>query len=268
MLMTIKIDHPLISNRYQIETLLGSGSMGHVYRARDNRTGQIVALKQVAALDQTAAGHEFQLLAALDHPGIIDVYNFGWSAAGRPFITMQFLDGAIDIVSANQGKSQQQKLQLLWQMFEALAYLHSRDILHRDLKPANVLVCANQVKLLDFGLAALVETDIDQLQGTPAYLPPELLRGDQPSAAADVYACGVIVYECLVGRHPFNTSSMNNLLLDALYKKPAVDDLLLKVPVKEFLQAILSADPGQRLTAVQAAGELSQIQWETADCYE
>jgi serine/threonine protein kinase len=263
MLMAIKFDPPQISSRYQIEGLLGSGSLGQVYRARDNMTGQTVALKQLAEHDQAAAEQEFQLLAELDHPGIIKVYDHSLNLEGRPFLAIEYLDGAVDIVTGSQEKPLQQKLDFLTQMMQALAYLHSKHILHRDLKPANVLVSQGRVKLLDFGLSLDYIPEEHLLQGTAAYLAPELYQGSAPSEASDVYACGIIAYECLAGRHPFHTVNMNRLMLDILYEEPDIDSLPLDPDLHGFLRGLLARDPRQRPSAAEAAQELDNIQLKT-----
>lgn len=270
--MTTSADQPQINNRYHVEVFLGSGQMGCLYRAVDGHTGAAVALKQLpltktgisqsfTSSDQQAFLREYQILVELDHPGIVHVFDFGYDRHDQPFYTMEYLQGQ-DIVSAGLGKTLTYKLELLRQMLEALAYLHGRHILHRDLKPANVFVSHDQVKLVDFGLAVDREVAGQPLQGTAAYMAPELLKGNPPSEASDLYACGVIAYECLAGRHPFDTSNMNNLLLGVLYQGPDTSSLALERPLQDFLSALLAIDPPQRPSAPVAA-ELLNIQLKT-----
>ncbi|MDX1416249.1 MAG: serine/threonine-protein kinase [Candidatus Promineifilaceae bacterium] len=265
--MTTTTTLPLTNNRYQLSELLGSGGMGQVFRAQDRHTGQEVALKRMMSLDEpaTAVDHgaiasEFRLLSSLSHPHIIPALDFDFDDAGRPFYTMDYLPAAQNIVAYSREEEQSQTIHCLRQMFAALAYLHERQILHRDLKPGNVLVAADHLYVLDFGLAAISArstADAQKLQGTAAYLAPELLRGAPPSASTDIYACGVIAYECLAGHHPFDTRSMNRLMLGVLYEETDSSSLPLHPTLCELLSRLLSRDPQKRPSAEKAFQKLT-----------
>ncbi|MEZ4513682.1 MAG: AAA family ATPase [Chloroflexota bacterium] len=210
----------MINGRYQLHNKLGQGGMGIVHRATDRLTGEIVALKQVFLpveqimftshpISQTnqelrlALAHEFQTLAGLRHPHIISVLDYGFDEEKQPFFTMSYLEGAQTIVAAANGRSVPEKVTLLIQMLEALAYLHRRGILHRDLKPDNVLVVGNTVRVLDFGLAAAKEQATESV-GSWLYMAPEVLLGQPASEASDLYTVGVLAYRLLAGTHPFD----------------------------------------------------------------
>jgi tetratricopeptide (TPR) repeat protein len=253
---------PVGHQRYQIQESLGHGSMGQVYRVLDRLTSQEVALKQVYLLDNLALEasggriqltQEFQLLASLRHPHIINVLDYGFTADGQPFYTMEYLPQASTILVASQQQSLARKIAYVQQMLQALAYLHRRGILHRDLKPDNVLVHNDQVKLLDFGLSLLHEQGDATLQGTVAYLAPELLQGAPPAPTTDLFACGLIAYELLAGQHPFNTSNPNRLLLDLLYAPIAVETLPAPQPIQQWIGRMLARDPQQRPSSAQEA---------------
>ena len=160
------------SARYQIESSIGSGSMGTVYRAYDRLTGQHIALKEVSLasekfkmlnLDTAVDGfddlaefrlalvREFRTLASMRHPNIISVLDYGFDE--EPYLTMELLENAVPITTAAKDASFEEQMNLLAQVLHALVYLHRRGIVHRDLKPENVMVVDGQVKLLDFGLA-------------------------------------------------------------------------------------------------------------------
>src|SRR5579859_5272449 len=141
-----------VSSRYQLVTVIGHGGMGVVYRAWDRLTGQMVALKKVNAiydpseatrdsLDfRIALAQEFKMLASLRHPNIISVLDYGFDDARQPYFTMELLEDAPNLLVAGLKGTLERKIQLVVQMFQALAYLHRRGIVHRDLKPDNVLV--------------------------------------------------------------------------------------------------------------------------------
>ncbi len=210
----------LYAKRYLLETELGAGGMGVVYRAIDRLTGQTVALKQVIHRDddhldddlnerndrRVALAREFQTLASLHHPHIISVLDYGFDDFGQPFFTMPLLADAHDLLEAGKHQPVPDRITLIVQTLQALAYLHRRGILHRDLKPANVLVVEKNVNLLDFGLAQDRNAQ-SQPAGTLAYMAPELFGRGKPSEASDLYAVGIMTYELLVGRHPYDLSN-------------------------------------------------------------
>ncbi|MBI5927815.1 MAG: tetratricopeptide repeat protein [Chloroflexi bacterium] len=224
----------LIGKRYQLHEPLGRGAMGAVYRATDRLTAQTVAVKRVTVMlenrpldsstekfdTRLALAREFKVLASLRHPHIISVLDYGFDEAGQPFVTMELLQEARPFVLAGQGETLERKIELLVELLQALAYLHRRGILHRDLKPGNVLVTADgKVKVLDFGLA--VESDqAKEIAGTIAYMAPEVLQGKQVTVASDLYAVGVMAYELIAGRHPFDVRDTNHLVHAILGNNP------------------------------------------------
>jgi serine/threonine protein kinase/predicted ATPase len=205
-----------IDNRYEILGEIGSGGMGYVLRARDRLTGEEVALKRVNVRQSALSGshsdelrlalaREFQATAALRHPQIVRVLDYGFDADRQPFLVMELLEKPLDILRASVNKSPNDKLKLLVQALHAIHYLHRRGVLHRDIKPANILVVGGHVKLVDFGLAT-AKTQTTEFAGTFGYIAPELILGGRPSESSDLYAIGVVAYEMTVGRHPFNLS--------------------------------------------------------------
>lgn len=266
----------LLNGRYRVLERIGQGGMGSVYKAEDRLTGRQVALKRVATqsdeLQFSSAGgsndqrlalaHEFQYLASLQHPNIVSVMDYGFDLQGRPFLTMDYLPEAQTIVDYGRGRSLEEQVRLLLEMMEALAYLHRRDVIHRDLKPGNVLVVAGQVKVLDLGLAISPDRfgqGRGQATGTAAYLAPEVLSGASASQASDLYAAGVIAYELIAGRHPFNVQNMNLLLLGALYQPPELASLAAPDELKEVLGRLLAKSPEKRYQdVVQAMADLSR----------
>jgi tetratricopeptide (TPR) repeat protein len=226
---------PLIANRFILRQPLGYGAMGEVFCAEDRLTGGVVALKRLIAQpgqwafggrtspdgDATDArvllAREFQILASLRHPNIIDVIDYGFDDDRRPYFTMDYIPGARTLLEVGSGRSLLERIDLIVQMLQALGYLHQRGVVHRDLKPDNVLVTpSGQVKVLDFGLALSMDarTRSDPLGavGTLRYMAPEILRDQLPDARADIYSAGIIAYELLTGRHPFPSVKLSELI--------------------------------------------------------
>lgn len=230
----------LFNNRYIIKDELGKGGMGTVYRATDRLTGQDIALKRMLlAPDQllfktrsetadprVALSREFQVLASLRHPHVIEVLDYGFDEFKQPFFSMRLLENAKNILILGRERPLAGKIDLLVQLLQALSYLHRRGLLHRDLKPANVLVENEEVvKVLDFGLAA-EDAEGKEIAGTLAYLAPEVLRHNTPTTAADLYAVGVIAYEMFAGKHPYNITNFRTLMRDVLQSEPDITPLL------------------------------------------
>jgi hypothetical protein len=231
----------VIGNRYVLLDVVGEGGMGVVYRVHDRLTGAQLALKKVtrsaddlefsqfsSILDTDsfaiALANEFQILAHLRHPHIVSVLDYGFDTDRRPYFTMDLLHNARRITDAAQEQPQPERVRLLVQLLEALGYLHRRGIIHRDLKPQNVLVDANgQVRALDFGLA-LSEKYAQQtnefVQGTFAYMAPEILRGETAQVATDLYGFGLIAYQVLGGDFPYDISNMRSLVRIILNEPP------------------------------------------------
>ena len=229
----------LFANRYILNDILGQGGMGIVYDAVDRLSGHKVALKQVLAPlgaitvdstesdnEQIALAREFQTLASLRHPHIINVLDYGFHKESSnqrlyPYFTMTLLHDALHILQASRHLSNEGKLYLIIQVLQALEYLHKRGIVHHDLKPSNILVFNEQVKLLDFGLAIKPGESMGT-QGTLPYMAPELLEGNAATVASDLYAVGIIAYEIFIGRHPYNVRDLHSLLTDILRTPPNV----------------------------------------------
>ncbi len=201
---------------YRTERLLGRGGMGSVYLARrdDGQFEQTVALKVTAP---HLSGEEFarsfrnerQLLAALSHPHIARLLDGGVTAAGDPYLMMEYVEGELwDGYCADRRLSVKARIGLFLQVCEAVEYAHQNLIIHGDLKPANILVTAEgSVKLLDFGTAKILRDPAGSVTRfaafTPRYASPEQLRGERVNTLTDVFSLGVILYELLTGAWPF-----------------------------------------------------------------
>lgn len=207
-----------------------------------------------------ALAQEFRTLASLRHPHIISVLDYGFDAERVPFFTMELLNDAVPILAAGRDRPLNEKMMLLFQVAQALAYLHRRGIVHRDLKPANLLAVSRaagmHVKVLDFGLA-LGNTPEGAgplpVAGTIMYMAPEVLRGEPPGLATDIYAFGVTAYELLAQQPPFEEASAAGLINRVLDTNPDLSRVEAPEPMRELLRKLMAKNPKKRL---QDASEL------------
>lgn len=247
---------------YRIESLVAEGGMSRVYRAHrsDGTFERDVAIK-VSTLSSASDSlkarfeQEQQVLASLNHPNISQLFDARVNTDGRPYIVMEFIDGTgiVEYCSSN-GLPERERIRLLIDVVNAVAYAHARLVIHRDIKPSNVMVGADgRVKLLDFGIAKLLEAEQALTQATPMtpkYASPEQLLGQPITVASDIAQLGLLAFEVLTG-HALNESET---MADAIRR--AADGKPLSVPSgskaqlpRELLQVIeqcLRADPDER----------------------
>ena len=222
-------------NHYRVRRMLGTGGMGVVYLAEDERLGRSVALKVLRdnSADPTARlrlQREARIAAGISHPLICQVFELGeWN--DQPFIAMELVDGEpLSSRLSNGAMPARDALQIAVAVVEALGVLHRRGIIHRDLKPSNVFVTGSGVKVLDFGLARPVtshddDTGITQsglFLGTPRYAAPEQLLGDDVDERADLFSAGVMLFEMLAGRPPFSGKTVAAIAQSVLHDAPPV----------------------------------------------
>jgi eukaryotic-like serine/threonine-protein kinase len=245
---------------YRVESQLGEGGMGEVWKARDTRLDRIVAIKTSRTEFSERFASEARAVAALNHPNICQLYDVGKLPDGGSYLVMEYVDGA-PIAGVD---SPRKLLDLVVQVADGLAAAHSAGFTHRDLKPDNVLVTGAQsphpgrVKILDFGLAkqSLSTSDVAQtaaaltnpgtVLGTVAYMSPEQARGAAVDARSDQFSFGLIVYEMATGRRAFARSSaaetMSAIIRDDVEPLPSS----VPAPVRWVVERCLAKDPADR----------------------
>jgi hypothetical protein len=253
----------LLAQRYRIVSLLGRGGMGEVYRANDLLLGQTVALKflplQWTSDEPTLARfrNEVRIARQISHPNVCRVYDIG-EAEGTTYLSMEYVDGE-DLASLLRriGRLPPDKaLEMARQLCAGLAAAHDKGVVHRDLKPANIMLDGQgQLRITDFGLAGVAGELKDIRSGTPGYLAPEQVSGQEVTARSDIYALGVVLHEVFTGKrpspdltHPDLASEVDRVIRRCLAEDPA------KRPASA-LQVAAAMPGGDPLAAALAAGE-------------
>lgn len=231
----------VVDRRYGVRSVIGEGGMGAVYEAEHLTLGRLVALKVLhpsnAAKPEAVSRfqHEARVVSSIGHPNICELYDVGKLEDGTPFLVMERLvgDTLADRINKEGALPHDVTFDTLLQILGGLAAAHRKGIIHRDLKPENIFLSRTPgstepiAKLLDFGISKMSVMDVDlhltrtgMVMGTPYYMAPEQARGDRIDHRVDLYAIGVIFYECLTGRRPFLAPNYNALLVQILTGKP------------------------------------------------
>src|SRR6202789_2460074 len=228
----------LLASRYRIVALLGKGGMGEVYRATDLTLGQAVALKflpEAASSDDRALArfyNEVRMARQVTHPNVCRVYDIG-QVDGQHYISMEYVDGE-DLASLMRriGRLPADKAnEIARKLCAGLAAAHEKGVLHRDLKPSNVMLdSCGQVLLTDFGLAGLAGQieGAEVRNGTPAYMAPEQLAGEEVTVRSDIYSLGLVLYEIFTGKLPFESDTLAGLIRARTTSAPASPSTLVK----------------------------------------
>ncbi|HLI61198.1 MAG TPA: protein kinase [Solirubrobacteraceae bacterium] len=264
----------VIAGRYRLEGRLGVGGMSTVHLAFDSRLERYVAVKLLAehlADDPTFVSRfrrEALAAARLVHPNIVQVFDFGFDAGShQQFIVMEHVAGhsCAELLRDRGHLGVQETVGIIIQACRGLDYAHRNGVVHRDVKPGNLLVSDQDVvKLADFGIARATDqssiTQVGSVLGTAAYLSPEQARGDEAGPRADIYSLGVVTYQLISGRLPYEASSLSELALKQQRESPVpLDELVPAVPraLAEAVQSALAIDQRDRPEeAMQFAAEL------------
>ncbi|WIX75599.1 serine/threonine-protein kinase [Amycolatopsis carbonis] len=247
-----------IGGRYDVERLIGRGGTARVYRAFDRRLGRDVAVKvyerNVVAVEQMRRLREKTVQASIDHPHVVALLDSG-TDDGRPFLVMQLVDGENLAERLLAGAlPAEQVTRLAVHLVEALAYVHAQGVVHRDLKPANILLGRDGPLIGDFGIAHELDatriTGTGMVTGTAAYLAPEQILGESAGPAADIYALGLILLECLTAALEY-PGTIAESAMARLHRPPRVPPGL-PAPLAPVLERMTAREPGRRPTAEEA----------------
>jgi CheY-like chemotaxis protein len=259
------------ADRYEVQSVVGTGGMGSVYRARDCELDETVAIKTLRrelVADETLIERfkqEIRLARKISHRNVVRTHDFGtWS--GVHYLTMEYVEGITvrDLIDSRGQLGVSASLAVGSQLAEALAVAHEQGVVHRDIKPQNLLLDADGVlKVMDFGVARLAEynsmlTEAGLVVGTPAYMSPEQLLGEPVDGRSDLYAAGVVLFECLTGRLPLDAASPVSLIAKLLHEEPpAPVDVNADIPpaLSGLIMQLLAKKPEQRLSS---AAELAK----------
>ncbi|HVI10727.1 MAG TPA: protein kinase [Candidatus Binatia bacterium] len=269
------MSEPVIIGHYRILEKIGSGAMGEVFRAHDERLGRDVALKLIRASSSTNPDHirrfelEARAAAALNHPNIVSVYDVG-SEQGTPYLVCELLEGDTLRELLTTGQLPVRKaVDYTLQMVEGLTAAHDHRIVHRDLKPENLFVTTDgRVKILDFGVAKL-QSDADSQRpleelttvtrsgtviGTVAYMAPEQLRGKPVDHRSDIFSVGAIFYEMLTGHRAFRGETEVDTMTSVLKEEPPEKNFVdcdVPLPCRQIVQHCVEKDQEKRFQSAR-----------------
>jgi serine/threonine-protein kinase len=262
-----------IAGRYRVEGRLGVGGMSTVMLAVDERLERKVAVKLLAehlADDPTFVSRfkrEALAAARLVHPNVVQVYDFGFDqATSQHFIVMECVTGhsCAELLRDRGHLDVEQAVDIVAQACRGLDYAHRNGVIHRDVKPGNLLVSeSGVVKLADFGIARAADqssiTQVGSVLGTAAYLSPEQARGDEAGPQADLYSLGVVAYQLLSGRLPYDATSLSELALKQQRESPTpLDELNPRVP-RELAEAVVLSISTHAQDRPATAMELAEL---------
>ncbi|MDH5477309.1 MAG: serine/threonine protein kinase, partial [Nitrospinota bacterium] len=230
------MEQPKTLGRYEIVSELGRGGMGIVLKARDPRIDRLVALKIIKFDDFVDPRKKKEMLerflvearaaGKLTHPNIVTVYDVG-EEEEQNYIAMEFIEGVdlADIMHQEKKLGFDRATRLILQVAEGLELAHENHIVHRDIKPANILVMkGDKVKITDFGLARLQDTasltQTGQAVGSPQYMSPEQVNGEEIDGRSDIFSLGVMYYELVTGSSPFASKTLTSILLKIIKDDP------------------------------------------------
>src|SRR5579862_1050677 len=261
--------------KYDVLDVIGRGGMGVIYKAVDPGIGRVVAIKMMtgAFLENPELLQRFyreaQSAGKLQHPNIVTIYDLGVQD-GNPYLVMEFLEGESleNVIRTHRAISLEEKLDIVIQVCEGVGYAHQRQIIHRDIKPANVMLLQDRrVKIVDFGIARVGNdgmTRPGQIMGSIHYMSPEQINVGSVDARSDIFSIGVLLYQLLTGKLPFEGKDTGDTLLKILHEPPPpLSQFLTDYPAEldEIIERVLAKDRELRFQAAEdLAFDLTHIQ--------
>jgi serine/threonine protein kinase len=254
----------VLAGRYQLTNHIAGGGMGDVWRGTDEVLGRTVAVKILLPALLAEPGFavrfrdEARTMATINHPGVVNVYDYG-TDQGVTYLVMEYVEGdALSKTLARVGRlTPARTMSLIAQAADALQAAHDKGIVHRDVKPANLLVRPNGTLVLtDFGIArreaATQLTAVGSVLGTASYISPEQASGHGATPVSDIYALGVVAYQCLAGRRPFEGGSPIEIAVQHVEATPPPLPADIPPAVRALVERCLAKQPGQRYQTASA----------------
>jgi serine/threonine-protein kinase len=268
-----------IIGQFVIKKRIGDGGMGAVYLAEQKPIGRDAVIKVLHPQLASAQGmaerfqHEARAASQLNHPHIVIIYNYGAMADGTLFLAMEHLDGPTlaHVLSRGGALPIERAVRIAGEIAQALGEAHRHGVVHRDLKPQNVMLVERGtqrefVKVLDFGIAKVQGVDLTKgsmLAGTPRYMSPEQLRGKAVDGRADLYALGIVLFEMLAGKTPFESDSIVGFAKQHIDETPptvsSVARRKIPAPLEEIVRRLLLKKPDERFKTARDVAEALSV---------
>src|SRR5215470_15542163 len=261
----------MLGGRYRLDERIASGGMGDVWRCVDDVLGRTVAVKILLSslLEEPGFTERFRVeartMATINHPGVVDIYDYGSDPKAGAYLVMEYVEGdALSRTLARVGRlTPARTMALVAQAADALHAAHEKGIVHRDVKPGNLLVRPNGTLVLtDFGIArsAMVGqlTQAGSVLGTASYISPEQASGGVATPASDVYALGVVAYQCLSGHRPFDGATPIEIAMKHVRDTPRPLPADIPPAVRAIVDRALAKDPAVRWPSASAMAAVAR----------